>query len=316
VTIAPKRRRPRVWDDAQVIAWIVHRTGRAVNDAGGMLKAIQAEGERIDAKEAKPRKASLAFQLAIRFENDNPYSADGMSAAGRVVKRYAKAEKEFKAAIAAGRLKRKDAIAGGQLKRKDAIAGRQLKRKDAIAGRQLKRKDDRRLFNDEEVKAIWPGSGRGNSKKRFFNRVLVDRAAAVIARGPGGQTRPEVFRELGQKGFSKKEKQSALLRAAIDRAIHYLKSGESPSTEPSIEFGHPPLGELLAMPSVEGHPLVTSPSEAKELLRRHDVPDSARNSLEQLARTKQLLPRERKAQIQHVKAFKKRTLRGLITASN
>ena len=182
-----------------------------------MLKAIQAEGERIDAKEAKPRKASLAFQLAIRFENDNPYSADGMSAAGRVVKRYAKAEKEFKAAIAAGRLKRKDAIAGGQ-----------LKRKDAIAGRQLKRKDDRRLFNDEEVKAIWPGSGRGNSKKRFFNRVLVDRAAAVIARGPGGQTRPEVFRELGPKGFSKKEKQSALLRAAIDRAIHYLKSGESP----------------------------------------------------------------------------------------
>jgi hypothetical protein len=48
VTIAP-RRRPRIWDDAQVIAWIVHRTEWAVNDAEGMLKAIQAGRAVIDA---------------------------------------------------------------------------------------------------------------------------------------------------------------------------------------------------------------------------------------------------------------------------
>jgi hypothetical protein len=146
----------------------------------------------------------------------------------------------------------------------------------------------------------------------------VNRAAAIIACGPGRQTRSDVFCKLGLKGFSKKAKQSALLRAATHAAIRYLKGGEPSSIEPpSVEWGHPPEWALVTTPSVEGeHPLVTTPSEAKEISTRHDVPERDRKGLTQLARMKQLSPSVRKAQIQRVEAFGKRTLQGPITASN
>jgi hypothetical protein len=134
--IALKRRRSHIWDDAQVIAWIVHRTEWAVDDDEGTLKAIEAERAVIGARGGKPRKASLAFRLAILFERNNPYFADDTPASRRVAGLYAKTEKEFEAAMAKGR---------------------------------LNRRDEDHWFNDKEVKAVWPSNGRGNSEKLFFD---------------------------------------------------------------------------------------------------------------------------------------------------
>ena len=58
-----------------------------------------------------------------------------------------------------------------------------------------------------------------------------------------------------------------------------------------------------------GHPLVTTPSEAKGRLADRSITEKARKGLQQIAETKELSSEDRKARIQRIKAFKKRTLR-------
>jgi hypothetical protein len=179
---ASKRERPRAWDDAQVIAWIVHRTWAAVTDAKGVLDAIKSDRAVLDAREGKARGVrSVALPLAILFEHDNPYFADGITpTTGRFAGLYKVAEHQFRNAIAGGRLQR---------------------RKDLC-------------FNSTDVqrKDLWPSNGSGNSGKYVIGLDLINKINAVIADGAEDQTRADVFRELRLKGFAKQQRQSASCR--------------------------------------------------------------------------------------------------------
>jgi hypothetical protein len=177
---------------------------------------------------------------------------DGTPTASWIGERYAKAEYEFENAIAEGLLER--------------------------------RKD--RRFNFKDIQDLWPSAGRGNSKKHFLDRDLLDKITTAIVCGPDGQTRADVFREIGSKGIVNRGKQRGPLLAATDKALHVLESA--------------------------GHPLVISPSEAQKYLNdpelSKNLSEPARKSLAQLTQMKELLPEERNAAIQHVKTFKKGTL--------
>jgi hypothetical protein len=251
-TTAPKRRRrARVWDAAQGIAWHVHRTERAANDAEGVegvLNDVKADRDALDAKEENPKGVrSVALPVAILFEWNNPYFANGAPTAGAVIGYYASAETEFRNAIAEGRL--------------------------------TPREDGR--FNRKDVQDLWPSNGSGNSEKPFLARALIDEAIDVITREP---SRQGVISKLGSKGLTKQQKQSAVFRAAIDKATRDHESA--------------------------GHRLVTTPSEAKDLLANDPtISERARKGLQQIARMKEPSSEDRKVRIQRIKAFEKRTLR-------
>ena len=149
--VASKRERPRVWDDAQVIAWIVHRTWDAVIDAKGLLKLITDIQGVLDAREGERKRfRSLGFPLAIIYERENPYFADGTTpTTGIFAGLYKVAEHQFRNAIAEGRLQR--------------------------------RKDD--CFNFKDVTDIWPSDGSGNSEKYVIDLDLINEFNAVIAGG-------------------------------------------------------------------------------------------------------------------------------------
>jgi hypothetical protein len=194
---APKRRRPRVWDDAQVIVWIVHRTWHAVAHAKGLLGLITDDRAVLDAREGNPKGVrSVASPLAILCAVKHPNFADGKPTASWIGERYAEAENEFK---------------------------------NAIANEKLKCREDGRFnFKDVQDKNLWPSLGGGNSKKHFLDRDLLAKTTATIACGPDNQSRADVFRATGSKGIINRGNQKGLLFAAADKALRVLESAGHP----------------------------------------------------------------------------------------